>query len=86
MLTDDDLRRELTAAFHEQADPIARTAIEPAALFGQAIRYRRRRAAAGTGSVMAAAAAITLVTTRPCGRRQDRSPWPARSACCSPPR
>ena len=23
MLTDDDLRRELTAAFHEQADPIA---------------------------------------------------------------
>ncbi len=67
MLTDDDLRRELTAAFHEQADPIARTAIEPAALFRQAIRHRRRRAAAGAGSVIAAAAAvaaaITLVTT-----------------------
>lgn len=66
MLTDDDLRRELTAAFHEQADPVTRTAIEPATLFRQAIR-RRRRAAAGAGSVVAAAAAlaaaITLVTT-----------------------
>jgi len=67
MLTDDDLRRELIAAFHEQADPITRAAIEPAGLFGQAIRRRRRRAAAGAGSVLAAAAAvaaaITLVTT-----------------------
>jgi hypothetical protein len=34
MLTDEDLRRELSAAFHERADPIARTAFEPAALLG----------------------------------------------------
>lgn len=67
MLTDDDLRRELTAAFHQQADPIIRTAIEPATLFRQAIARRRRRAAVRAGSVLAAAtalaAAITLVTT-----------------------
>lgn len=67
MLTDDDLRRELTAAFHEQADPLARTAIEPAGLFRQGLRLRRRRTVARTGSVMAAAtalaAAVTLIAT-----------------------
>ena len=34
MLTDEDLRRELCAAFHEHADPIARTALEPARCWG----------------------------------------------------
>jgi hypothetical protein len=67
MLTDEDLQRELTAAFHEHADPIARTAIEPAALLGRATRHRRRRAAVRAGAVMAAAAvvaaAVTLVVT-----------------------
>ena len=42
MVTDEDLRRELTAAFHEEADPIARTAIESVALLG-------RQAATDTG-------------------------------------
>ena len=60
MLTDDDLRRELTAAFHEQADPIARTVFQPATLFRQAVRHRRRRAAARAGSVVAAAAAAAV--------------------------
>ncbi|HEV2377024.1 MAG TPA: hypothetical protein VGS19_33285 [Streptosporangiaceae bacterium] len=61
MLTDEDLQRELAAAFHEQADPVVRTAIQPATLFGQAIRYRRRRATARAGSVVAAAAAVAIV-------------------------
>ena len=63
MLTDDDLLRELAAAFHEQADPIARTAHQPATLFQQAIRHRRRRAAARAGSVVAAAAAVVVVAS-----------------------
>ena len=63
MLTDDDLLRELTAAFHEQADPIARTALQPAALFGQAIRHRRRWAAAWAGAVVAAAAAVAVIVS-----------------------
>ena len=75
MLTDDDLRRELTAAFHEQADPIAGTALQPTALFRQAVRHRRRRAAARAGSVMAAAAAVAAIVSlvalpgRPTARR-----------------
>ena len=36
MLTDEDLQRELAAAFHEEADPIARTGIEPVARLGRA--------------------------------------------------
>jgi hypothetical protein len=67
MLTDEDLRRELTAAFHEHADPIARTAIKPAALLGRATGHRRRRAVVRAGAVIVAAtalaAAITLVVT-----------------------
>jgi hypothetical protein len=63
MLTDDDLRRELTAAFHEQADPIAWTALQPTALFRQAVRHRRRRAGARAGSVMAAAAAVAAIVS-----------------------
>jgi YD repeat-containing protein len=64
MLTDDDLRRELTMVFHEQADPIARTAIEPAALFQRALWQRRCRAAARAGAVLAVAVAaiVSLVT------------------------
>lgn len=63
MLTDDDLRRELTAAFHEQADPIARTVFQPATLFRQAVRHRRRRATARAGSVVAAAAAVVAIVS-----------------------
>jgi hypothetical protein len=63
MLTDDDLRRELTAAFHEQADPIARTVLQPATLFRQAVWHRRRRAAARAGSVVAGAAAVAAVVS-----------------------
>ena len=65
MLTDEDLQRELSAAFHKEADPIARTAIEAVALLGRATRHRRRRAVLRAGAVTAAAlaAAVTLVFT-----------------------
>ena len=67
MLTDEDLQRELAAAFHEEADPIARTATESVALLGRATGHRRRRAAVRAGAVTAAAtvlvAAVTLVVT-----------------------
>ena len=65
MLTDEDLQRELTAAFHQHADPIARTGIEPAALLGRATGHRRRRTGVRAGAVTAAAlaAAVTLVVT-----------------------
>ena len=65
MLTDEDLQRELAAAFHEEADPIARTGIEPAARLGRAARQRPRRAVVCAGAVTAAAlaAAVTLVVT-----------------------
>jgi hypothetical protein len=75
MLTDEDLQQELTAAFHEQADPVAGAAIDPAALFRQAIRRRRRRRrravrAGGLVAAVATAAAVVLlvpVTGRPAG-------------------
>ena len=67
MVTDEDLQRELTAAFHEEADPIARTAIEPVALLGppHGHGHRRRRAVVRAGAVMVAAlaAAVTVVVT-----------------------
>jgi hypothetical protein len=63
MLTDDDLRRELAAAFHEQADPVAQAAVWPATLFGQAIRHRRRRAAARAGPVVAGLAAVVVIVS-----------------------
>ena len=60
MLTDEDLQRELTAAFHQHADPIARTAIGPAALLGRATGHRRRRGVVRAGAVMAAATAVAV--------------------------
>jgi len=77
MLTDDDLTRELAAALHEQADPITRTGVQPATLFRQAIRRKRRRVLAAAGSGIAAAtalaAAVTLVAAAP-GPRTSASP------------
>jgi hypothetical protein len=63
MLTDEDLQRELAAAFHAEADPVARTGIEPVARLGRATGHRRRCAALRAGAVTAAAlaAAITVV-------------------------
>lgn len=63
MLTDEDLQRDLTAAFHEEADPIARTGIEPAALLRRATRHRRRRTALRAGAVTAAATVLVAAVT-----------------------
>ncbi len=68
MLTNDDLRRELTAAFHEEADPVARVAIQPAVLVRQAIRRRRWRSAVRAGSLVAAAAAAVVSLVAVAGR------------------
>lgn len=62
MFTDEDLQRGLTAAFHEEADPVARAAIAPPALFRRAIQRRRRRTAVRAGSLATAAAAAAVVS------------------------
>lgn len=71
MFTDEELRRELTAAFHEAADPVARTVIEPPALFRQGLARRRKRTAVQAGSLMAAVAAavvsLVIADVRPPG-------------------
>jgi hypothetical protein len=61
MLTDDSLLRELSAAFHSQADPVARLASPPEVLVRQATRYRRRRTAIRAGGLTAAAAVAAIV-------------------------
>ncbi len=63
MLTDDRLRQELAAAFREQADPVARMAVGPAGLFRQAMRARRKRAAARVASVTAVVAALATAVS-----------------------
>ena len=49
MRTDDTLLRELSAAFHSEADPVARMNRPPDDLLRQVTRYRRGRAAIRTG-------------------------------------
>jgi hypothetical protein len=61
MLTDDRLQRELSAAFHSEADPVVRLASPPDALLERAARFRRRRVAVRAGTLIAAAAAAAAV-------------------------
>jgi hypothetical protein len=64
MLTHDDLTRELAAAFHDRADPVARTTVHPAGIFPRGVRARRRRTAvraAPVGAVAALAATVLVV-------------------------
>ncbi len=72
MLTDEDLRKELAAAFHDRADPVTTTLaeagmIDAAPLFRQAVRLRHRRASARVAALIVASAtavaAATLATT-----------------------
>ena len=70
MLTDHDLQAELAAAFGGQADPVTRTAVDPAGIFRRAVRRRRRRVAARAASVLAvvavaAGASVVSRTMRP---------------------
>src|SRR5260370_42247958 len=76
VLTDHDVTEELAAAFHDQADPVTRTALDPAGIFPRGARARRRRAAlrvAGAGTT-----AISLAgrgtAARPGPRSRARPP------------
>lgn len=64
MLTDHDITRELAAAFHDQADPLRGTTVDPAGIFPRGVRARRRHAAVRTaaGGVAALAAVVLAVT------------------------
>jgi hypothetical protein len=64
MLTDHDLTRELAAAFHDRADPVTRTTVNPAGIFPRVVQARRRRTAmrvAPVGAVAALAATVLAV-------------------------
>jgi len=73
LLTDHDITEELAAAFHDRADPVRATAVDPAGIFPRGVRARQRRtavraAAVATGVALAAAAAISVAvpgTSRP---------------------
>ena len=86
VLTDHDVTEELAAAFHDQADPVTRTALDPAGIFPRGARARRRRAAIRVAAAGAAATALAVAVTvanlvpvpRPVRARR-----PGRPACCS---
>src|SRR6516162_6524558 len=73
LLTDHDITEELATAFHDRADPVRATAVDPAGIFPRGVRARQRRtavraAAVATGVALAAAAAISVAvpgTSRP---------------------
>jgi len=72
MLTDHDITQELAAAFHDRADPVAATAIDPAGIFPRGMRARRRqaavrRAAATVAGVTAAALAVVVTANLSAG-------------------
>ena len=102
MLTDHDLTKELAAAFHDRADPVTRTAVNPAGIFPRGVQARRRRTAvrAAPVAVVAALASTVLavnlaagpgpaVAERPPGRLLAAaviSPPPANTAVAGMPR
>ena len=82
MLTDHDVTEELAAAFHDQADPVTRTALDPAGIFPRGARARRRRAAiraAGAGTTATALAVAVIVANLGAG------PAPGPGAAPRPP-
>ena len=78
MLTDEDLQARLTAAFREQAGPVASGNVRTAGLYRRAVRSRRRRRATVGVVSAAAAAAVALVVAA--------GPWagPGRPAASRP--
>ena len=72
MLTDRDVTEELSAAFHDRADPVTGLAIDPAGIFRHAMRARRRRATVrvavvGAGATLAAVAVAVGLSYGPAG-------------------
>jgi hypothetical protein len=63
VLTEHDVTEELAAAFHDQADPVTRTALDPAGIFPRGARARRRRAAIRVAAAGAAGAVLAVAVT-----------------------
>jgi hypothetical protein len=61
MLTDHDITEELAAAFHDRADPVCRTTVDPAGLFPRGIRARRRHTAVRATAVSIGAALLAVI-------------------------
>jgi len=61
MLTDHDLTKELAAAFHDRADPVTRTTVNPAGIFPRGVQARRRRTAVRAAPVAAVAALASAI-------------------------
>ena len=61
MLTDHDLTKELAAAFHDRADPVTRTTVDPAGIFPRGVQARRRRTAVRAAPVAAVAALASTI-------------------------
>jgi hypothetical protein len=83
VLTDHDVTEQLAAAFHDRADPVTRTALDPAGIFPRGARARRRRAAirmAAAGAAGAAVLAVAVTMAYPGG-----GPAPGPGAAPGPP-
>jgi len=61
MLTDHDITQELAAAFHDRADPVTRTTVNPAGIFPRGVRAQRRHTAMRAAAVSAVAAVVAVV-------------------------
>jgi len=69
LLTDHDITEKLAAAFHDRADPVRATAVDPAEIFRRGARARRRQTAvrAVAGGIAAAVTAVVLAVNLSAG-------------------
>jgi hypothetical protein len=61
MLSDRDITEGLAAAFHDRADPMSGTTVDPAGIFPRGVRARRRRAAVRAAAASLGAALVAVV-------------------------
>src|SRR6516162_6853657 len=61
LLTDHDITEELATAFHDRADPVRATAVDPAGIFPRGVRARQRQTAVRAAAVCAIAALAAVV-------------------------
>jgi hypothetical protein len=79
MLTDHDITEGLAAAFHDRADPVGGTAVDPAGIFPRGVRARRRHAAvravvAGVGAALVAVVLAVNLSAGPGSVVAERPP------------
>jgi hypothetical protein len=76
LLTDHDITEELAAAFHDRADPVRATVLDPAGIFRRGARARRRQTAvrAAAAGVAAAVTAVVLALNLSAGPGAERPP------------